>query len=381
MKLLIHDLNEEEWLTIADQYEDYEIIADEGTIKPCIGCFSCWNRTPGKCVIKDGYENMGCLIHHAEEVKVISRYTYGGFSSFVKNVFDRCLGYVLPHFELVNGESHHMKRYDETKPITFVFYGDELSEEDRQQAIRYVNAVCINMRAEVKDVIFEEKKQRKAYRDNAPEMSGKVALLNASMRSFDGNSAALLELLKTKIQREVEIVKLSEYLNEINRLVKYLEDYETIVLGMPLYVDGLPSQLIRLLEEFERFYMAKSKKIYVLANMGLYESGQLINQFAQVQNWCRQMNFAYMGSVGIGAGEMVGVLLRVNSGIVKPLLSRITKAIEKLAIAIDHNEKIDDVFTGVNLVPRFLYMAIANSGWKRMAKANGLEEKDLYTRL
>ena len=220
MKLLIHDLNEEEWLTIADQYEDYEIIADEGTIKPCIGCFSCWNRTPGKCVIKDGYENMGCLIHHAEEVKVISRYTYGGFSSFVKNVFDRCLGYVLPHFELVNGESHHMKRYDETKPITFVFYGDELSEEDRQQAIRYVNAVCINMRAEVKDVIFEEKKQRKAYRDNAPEMSGKVALLNASMRSFDGNSAALLELLKTKIQREVEIVKLSEYLNEINRLVK-----------------------------------------------------------------------------------------------------------------------------------------------------------------
>ena len=78
---------------------------------------------------------------------------------------------------------------------------------------------------------------------------------------------------------------------------------------------------------------------------------------------------------------MAGVLLRVNSGIVKPLLSRITKAIEKLAIAIDHNEKIDDVFTGVNLVPRFLYMAIANSGWKRMAKANGLEEKDLYTRL
>ncbi len=381
MKLLIHDLNEAEWLTIADQYEDYEIVADDGTIRPCIGCFSCWNKTPGKCVIRDGYENMGYLIHHAEEVKVISRYTCGGFSSFIKNVFDRCLGYVLPHFELVNGESHHMKRYDETKPITFVFYGEELGEADRQAAIRYVKAVCTNMRAGVKDVIFEEKKQLRACREKTPETSGKVALLNASMRSFDGNSATLLELLKTKISREVEIVKLSEHLSEINGLLKYLEDYETIVLGMPLYVDGLPSQLIRLLEEFERFYMAKSKKIYVLANMGLYESEQLINQFAQVQSWCRQMGFSYMGGIGVGAGEMVGVLLRGNSGITKPLLSRITKAIEKLAAAIDHNEKIDDVFTGVNLVPRFLYMAIANSGWKRMAKANGLKEKDLYTRL
>ena len=86
MNLLIHDLDETGFNKIAGQYKDWTIISDHGTIRPCVGCFSCWNSNPGQCVMKDGYENMGYLIHHADEVVVISRYTYGGFSSFVKNL-------------------------------------------------------------------------------------------------------------------------------------------------------------------------------------------------------------------------------------------------------------------------------------------------------
>ena len=86
MNLVIHDLKETEWEQIRPEYEGYEVISDQGTIHPCIGCFSCWNKTPGQCILRDGYENMGELIHHASEVVVISRYTYGGFSGFVKNV-------------------------------------------------------------------------------------------------------------------------------------------------------------------------------------------------------------------------------------------------------------------------------------------------------
>ena len=54
------------------------------------------------------------------EVVVISKYTYGGFSGSVKGVFDRCLGYVLPQFEITKGETHHKKRFDEDKPFTFI---------------------------------------------------------------------------------------------------------------------------------------------------------------------------------------------------------------------------------------------------------------------
>ena len=159
MNLLIHDLKTEEWNKIAQNYAtNWQIISDNGAIRSCNGCFGCWDKDPGRCVVHDGYENMGYLIHHAEEVVVISKYTYGGFSSFVKNVFDRSLGYLLPHFEVINvhhnRESHHKKRYDESKPFTFIFYGHDINEEQKQNAGRYVDAVCTNARGKIKDLIF-----------------------------------------------------------------------------------------------------------------------------------------------------------------------------------------------------------------------------------
>ena len=178
MKLVIHDLSADKWHEIADRYPDCIVISDNGTIRPCIGCFGCWNKDPGKCVVKDGYENMGYLIHHADEVVVISRYTYGGFSGFVKNVFDRSLAYVLPHFELVNGQSHHKKRYEEEKPYTYIFYGHDISDEDKRSAIRYVNAVSTNMRTFVKDVQFIENQEEKTERKiTSADKSDKIILL------------------------------------------------------------------------------------------------------------------------------------------------------------------------------------------------------------
>ena len=146
MQLVINDLSEEAWEAVRAAYEGDQIISDRGSIRPCTGCFSCWSRTPGQCVQRDGYENMGAWIHRASEVVVISRCTCGGFSGFVKNVFDRCLGYALPHFEVVDEETHHKKRYDEDKPFSFVFYGHGLSDAERDAARRYVEAVCANVR-------------------------------------------------------------------------------------------------------------------------------------------------------------------------------------------------------------------------------------------
>ncbi|MBR4471285.1 MAG: flavodoxin family protein [Erysipelotrichaceae bacterium] len=380
MRLVIHDLDPKGWEQIAKNYEDCEIISDNGKIRPCVGCFGCWNKDPGKCVMNDGYENMGYLIHHADEVIVISRYTYGGVSSFVKNVFDRSLSYVLPHFDIFDGESHHKKRYEEEKPYTFIFYGHDLSEKEKESARSYVKAVSRNMHTLIKEVIFKETEEEKRPSVTKAELPHyKVILLNASMRFKDGNSAKLAGQLSSQLKKENQIIDLAAYLNKMEELVHILEEASDLVLCTPLYVDGLPSQLIRLMETMQKKYKGESKRVYLLSNMGLYEDRQLTNLFEATKKWCDVMNFDYSGGLGIGAGELVGGFMNAQRFGKWPL-KKIAKGMDQLSQAIHNDLEMKDIFCGPEF-PRFLYLAIANSGWKRMAKHNGITEKDLFRQL
>lgn len=382
MNLLIHDLNDEQWHTVSDAYEGWYIVAANGVKHPCIGCFSCWNRDPGVCAVKDGYENMGYLIHHAEEVTVLSRYTYGGFSGPVKNIFDRCLGYVLPQFEVINGETHHMKRYDEDKPFTFIFYGNELNNEQKDAAKRYVQAVCTNIRGYVKAVEFRQDEsftKHTVRTSSEPMHTGRTVLLNGSMRSVNGNSAKIARLLRKLMTKESEILDLKPYLNDLPALVQELETAETIILCLPLYVDGLPSQVIRLMETFEKDYTGGSKKIYVSANMGLYESSQLANLFSAAKQWCSVMGFAYCGGLGVSAGELLGVLMDILPAWLGPS-SKAYQGMKKLVSAVEQGETVTDIYAEPFMFPRSLYIWIANTNWNRTARKNGITPKDLYRR-
>lgn len=378
MNLVIHDLKAEEWETVRGRYEGWQVVSDRGTIRPCVGCFCCWNKTPGQCVIRDRYENMGPLLHAAEEVHVISRYTYGGFSGFVKNVFDRCLGYVLPQFEVIGGETHHRKRYAEEKPFTFIFYGHGLNEDEKASARRYVGAVCANIRGYVKAVHFYDCGEAPVSAPRIPHPgSGKILLLNASMRSETGNSAKLAQELSTQLRGETEIAALRQHLKKPDDLLHLLEDAGTLVLCTPLYVDGLPSQLIRFMEAAEREYRGGSKRVYVLANMGLYESSQLVNLFEAVKQWCGRMQFSYCGGLGVSAGELVGVLMQHLPFAFGPT-RKIAEGMNRLAEAVNRGAAAGDLYTEPHRFPRRLYIAIANANWNITAVKNGIRPGDLY---
>ncbi|MCR4805949.1 MAG: NAD(P)H-dependent oxidoreductase [Clostridia bacterium] len=381
MKLVIHDLTNEEWKKAAPAYEPCTVVSDNGAIRPCTGCFGCWTRDPGHCVVMDGYENMGELITHADEVVIISRYTYGGFSGFVKNVFDRCLGYVLPQFELVSGESHHKRRSAQAKPFSFIFYGGPFSAEEKAAAFRYVTAVCTNIRGFVKSLTFRDGGTLPPAQiaGEAAEM-GKILLLNGSMRHVSGNSAALAVQLAKDLRTETETIALCRHLKNLEDLLPAVEAAKAVVLCVPLYVDGLPSQVVRFLELMQREYRGSRKRIYTLANMGLYESRQLESLFEAVRKWCAAMGFAYGGGLGLSAGELVGTLMQhlpFGSWVTLPL----ARQLYRLAQAIDAGGAVEDIYVEPWMFPRGLYLAIANRNWDRIARKNGLEPKEMYRKL
>jgi len=124
-KIIIHDLDD---LVIGsilkDNQTDTVVIPHNEKILPCMCCFACWIKTPGQCVIKDGYDNMGELLSKCDQLIIISRNCYGGFSPFVKNVLDRSVcPFILPYFITENGETRHPRRYKNKISYSAHFYG------------------------------------------------------------------------------------------------------------------------------------------------------------------------------------------------------------------------------------------------------------------
>jgi len=140
MNLLIHDQNSIDAENILkDNSKGTVIISDNGKIHPCICCFGCWVKTPGQCIINDGYNNMGSLLSKCDQLIIISRCFYGGYSPFVKNVLDRSVcPYQLPYFINKNGETRHPKRYKNNITLSVHFYGD-ISEIEKETARKLVD--------------------------------------------------------------------------------------------------------------------------------------------------------------------------------------------------------------------------------------------------
>lgn len=84
----------------------------ELAIAPCAGCFGCWTRTPGECVIKDDARDVVGSYVGSDLVVYVTPVTFGGYSSELKKLLDRIILSVLdPRFTVVGGEVHHRLRY------------------------------------------------------------------------------------------------------------------------------------------------------------------------------------------------------------------------------------------------------------------------------
>lgn len=150
MKLIITDI-ENLYIPVEG---DYKVINPKGSIHHCIGCFGCWIKTPGKCVIHDGYEGTGIDMGKCDELIIISQCCYGGVSPFVKMVQDRAISYIHPDFVIRKGEMHHKRRYNNVISMSAYFYGENISDEEKELAKELMQANADNYDGSVKGVYF-----------------------------------------------------------------------------------------------------------------------------------------------------------------------------------------------------------------------------------
>ncbi|MCK5388052.1 MAG: flavodoxin family protein [Candidatus Izimaplasma sp.] len=126
-------------------------------IKSCNGCFDCWVKTPGKCVIKDDMEELLIAIINSDLTVYISDIKVGYVSSGLKMIHDRTLPLILPYMDIVKDEVHHTKRYEKYPKLGLVLIENEKISDEVFDIIEnsYVR-LSYNMRTELLFVIKDD---------------------------------------------------------------------------------------------------------------------------------------------------------------------------------------------------------------------------------
>ena len=93
------------------------------------------------------------------------------------------------------------------------------------------------------------------------------------------------------------------------RILEQLRDADAVVFGLPLYVDGIPSHVLRFMEEAEAFFRENDlhPAVYAVANNGFIEGRQNEPLMQSFEHFCSRAGLIWGGGVGIGGGVMLNV--------------------------------------------------------------------------
>ncbi len=127
-------------------------------IANCVGCFGCWTKTPGKCVIRDDAVKIYPDIAKSDTLLYISRLKYGGYDTVMKTMLERAIPVQQAFLRILNGEIHHVQREVVPKKATIIAYG-AMDREERDVFEHLVERNAYNMNFESYQVIFSEESQ------------------------------------------------------------------------------------------------------------------------------------------------------------------------------------------------------------------------------
>jgi multimeric flavodoxin WrbA len=82
-------------------------------IKDCVGCFTCWKRTPGCCIHKDDMPLVLEKIRQADLVVWATPLYHYGMTASMKRLLERTLPLVKPYIVNKGGHYGHPSRYGE----------------------------------------------------------------------------------------------------------------------------------------------------------------------------------------------------------------------------------------------------------------------------
>ena len=180
--------------------------SNDTEIKDCIGCWSCWWKSPGKCALNDNAYQLYKDYINSDEVVILFHTENGFIDGKGKTFLDRLIQHYLPYIKLRNGECNHLKRYDKYPVINFYFEKNGLSNEEINVIKNYLARTAYHFQSICKELLYENKRIQTADLESTKPMdevlskevierkpNGKWVIYNGSPRGNHSNSKLIIE--------------------------------------------------------------------------------------------------------------------------------------------------------------------------------------------
>lgn len=151
MKLILSDKPVSLPITDSDDIKYFDLSAMK--ISNCVGCFGCWTRTPGRCVIRDDATKVYPCIAKSDKLLYISKLKYGGYDVVMKTMLERAIPVQQAFIRILDGETHHVQRSQVLKDAVILAYG-EYTDEEKEIFKRLVARNSHNMNFASYEILF-----------------------------------------------------------------------------------------------------------------------------------------------------------------------------------------------------------------------------------
>ncbi len=204
----------------------------------------------------------------------------------------------------------------------------------------------------------------------------KIIIINGSPKTVKSNSEILGNYL-FPLLKENNIKKYYSIYFQLNDKTKNeIYNSDILIFIFPLYIDGIPSNLLKLLVKFEKENVIRPEtKIYCIVNNGFYEGKQNFLALLHMKNWCKKVNAKWGQGIGIGSGELLPYLKKFKLG--QGPLKNLEKILNRLSRNILTLNSDKNFYINPNW-PKILYFIQGSFSWILKARKNNLKIRELF---
>ncbi|MDD6072261.1 MAG: NAD(P)H-dependent oxidoreductase [Clostridiales bacterium] len=205
----------------------------------------------------------------------------------------------------------------------------------------------------------------------------KISIINGSPKSGKNTSEILINFFLAELggKHSVETYRPGKQPVSSEQL-EQLRESDVILFAFPLYVDSIPSHLLKLLVEISNQTKLYSKTmVYCLVNNGFFEGIQNHIVIEQMQLWCASAGATWGQAIGLGAGEMLPFIADIPLG--HGPNKNLGRAMKELVHNVQNKTGGDCMYISPNW-PRPLWKLQSSLFvWYPRAKQNGLKIREL----